>query len=275
MCIPKAGRSQSFDPAWDGEFHIIYEDTEPVIHITKSGGYDGFDGTNFELDMANPPDFAPQHVPLSWCEKSIILDPAPSKGPEVRQNRHARNAFVVCAIDPWGRRYSLDSRVSNDTPEAVLDLMISLARKWEAWTWSVEEVVFSAVYQPLWSVIMSLKEDYRDLRPQWLPVKPAGRDKEGRIRNNLIHIHETGLVYYNKGDPRDTSPGCPSGYLLKEKEEFPHGQTVDCLDAFSYIDESIFKPLTPDAIRQAWWHNKHSSGSRGVTGYGEFTYETS
>lgn len=274
QCIPKAGRTQSFDPDWDGRFHIIYEGQEPVIHIDRTGGCQSFDGTNFELDMADPPDFAPQRVPLSWCTKSVILDPAPSKGAEVRQNRHARNGFVVCAVDPWGRRYNLDSRVSRDTPEMILDQMIGLSREWQAWIWSIEEVVFSAVYEPLWSAIISLKPEYRDVRPEWRPVKPAGRDKEGRIRNNLIGIHELGLVYYNKGDPKLNLPGCPSGYLLKEKNEFPHGQTVDTLDAFAYIDESVQKPLTLDRRHRNSFLAKHSGLERGITGYGGGTYES-
>lgn len=275
QCEPKAGRSQSFNPEWDGAFHIVFEGKEPVIHIDSTGGFPGYNGEIFEHDMADCPDYAPQRVPLSWCAKSIILDPAPSKGPEVRANRHARNGFVVCAIDPWGRRYNLDSKVSQDTPQDILDEMIILARKWRAWTWSIEEVTFSAVYQYLWQSIMSLRDDYRELRPEWRPVFPEGREKEGRIRNALIHIHETGLVYYNRGQPDSVDRGCPSGYLLKEKDEFPHGQTVDCLDAFAYIDESIFKPQTPDQITKAWWRNKHGAGERGVTGYGEMTYESS
>jgi hypothetical protein len=41
------------------------------------------------------------------------------------------------------------------------------------------------------------------------------------------------------------------------------------------MDESITKPLTPDAIKEAWWRAKHDGRSRGVTGYGEMTYESS
>ena len=103
---------------------------------------------------------------------------------------------------------------------------------------------------------------------------PDGRDKEGRIRNNLIHLHESGFVYYNRGDPGKRTIGCPSGQLLKEKEEFPYGQTVDCLDAWSYVDESIQKPLTPDQIHRNAFVRKHEGQDRGITGYGGGSYES-
>ena len=274
MNLPKAGKSQSFQESWDGDFHVIFEGHEPVIHIDKTGGYDGFAGHIFEHDMADCPEVAPQRVPLSWCEKSIILDPAPSKGADVRQDRHARNAMVVCAVDPWGRKFNLDCRVSNDPPEEVMELLVSLARTWQAWTWSVEEVAFSAVYQPFWTSIMFYRPDMQDCHPDWVPVYTKGRDKDARIRNNLIKGHQSGLYYYNMGDPNDPSPGCPSGYLLKEKREFPHGQTKDCIDAWSYIEESIIKPETPEAIQSAWWRNQQND--RGITGYGQTIFgETS
>ena len=270
QCLPKAGKAQSFSEEHNGEFHIEYEGNEPIIVITRTGGCSGFDGTKFEQDMEGDHDLAPGVVPLSWCEKSIIIDPAPSKPSEIKQNRNANNALVVCAIDPFGRCFNLETRVSKDGPTEVLEQVVSLARKWQAWTWSVEEVVFSAVYQHLWTSIMGLRPDMEDCQPQWVPVSPAGRDKHDRIRTNLIAPHESGLMHYNMGDPEDLRPGCPSGYLLKEMLEFPHGDTVDTLDAWSYIRESIFKPQTPDARHKAWWRNRTTR--RGQTGYGEFVH---
>jgi len=272
QCRPKAGKSQSFNEAWDGEFHIIHEGHEPAIKITKTGGFDSFNSLVFNHDMENCPDHAPQIIPLSWCSKGIIIDPAPSKGSEVRNTRHARNALVCNAVDPWGRIFNLETQVSSEAPQDVLAQVISIARTWQAWNWSVEEVVFSAVYQPLWTTIMAYKPEYQDCHPTWVPVKPQGRDKEARIRNNLIKPHQAGFCYYNMGDPTDLSPGCPSGYLLKEKKEFPHGQTIDCLDAHSYTEECLFIPQTPEAIEKAWWRDR-STGGRGVTGYGEFFHE--
>ena len=273
QCLPKAGKSQSFDENHNGGFHIVYEGTEPVIAILRTGGRDGYDGMVFEYDMDDPPDLAPERVPLSWCEKTILIDPAPSKPSEIKRNRNANNALVVGAIDPWGRCFNLETMISKDGPTEVLEQVVALARTWEAWTWSVEEVVFSAVYQPLWTAIMSLRDDMRDCQPQWVPILPAGRDKHDRIRKNLIAPHESGLMYYNMGAPEDLSPGCPSGYLLKEMLEFPHGDTVDTLDAWSYLRESVTKPPTPDALHRAWW--KKRTSSRGRTGYGEIAYEDS
>lgn len=273
--MPKAGKHLTFSTEHDGEFHVIYDGTEPVIVIDKTGSRSSFDGTVFEHDMENCPDLAPDRVPLSWCERSIIIDPAPSKPSEIKQSRNANNALLACALDPWGRRYNLDTQISKDGPTEVLEQVISMARTWQAWNWSVEEVVFSAVYHPLWSKIMSLCEDMQDCHPQWIPVFPLGRDKHMRIRQNLIQLHESGLMYYNLGDPKkreQTGPGL-SAQLLKEKREFPHGETVDTLDAWSYVAECMHKPETPEAIQQAWWRNR--TERRGITGYGEISYETS
>ncbi len=276
QCFPKAGKGQSFREEHNGAFHIIWEGQEPVIKITRTGSRTGYDGMIFEYDMAEPPDAAPDLVPLSWCSKSILIDPAPSKPSEMKQNRNANNALVVAARDPWGRCFNLDVRISKAGPTEVMEEVVSLARIWQAWTWSVEEVVFSAVYQPLWSRIMSLDPQFEDCGAvEWHPLYPKGRDKHDRIKMNLIAPHESGLMYYNMGPPEDLTPGFPSAYLLKEMKEFPHGDTVDTLDAWSYILESIEKPETPDAIYRAAYRAKSEEASRGITGYGEITWEDS
>jgi hypothetical protein len=274
QCIPKAGRDQAFDPADNGAFHIVWEGKEPVMFLDKTGRYDEFNGSVFELDMEDAPHSAPQVVPLSWCAKCIIIDPAPAKQAEIRANRHANNAMVVCAVDPWGRRFNLEARTARVGPEEILEQMVAMARTWQAWVWSVEEVTFSALYQPLWSTIMSLREDLRDCNPEWHPVSPEGRDKHARIRNNLMPLSQAGLLYYNMGHPESQMPGCPSGYLLKELEEFPNGQVIDTIDAWSYLGESVQKPPTPEA-RQAAWYRRKSDPGRGITGYGEMTFERS
>ncbi len=272
MCQPRAGRSQSFDATWDGAFHIDYQSQEPLIVIDRTGGLDHFNSTVFDRDLEtldnDPVDHAPQYIPLSWCEKAIILDPAPSKGSEVRQNRNAKNGIVVMAIDPWGRLYNFDSLQSAGTVNEVLDQMVSLTRQWKANIWAVEEVNFSAVYAPLWQSILNLDTRYNDIQPEWRVTEPKGRDKEGRIRQSLIGDHENGLWHYNRGNPASTEPGCPSGYLLKEKEEFPHGATVDCLDAAAYTKEVIHKPQSPDIIQRNHYRQRSTHEDRGVTGYG-------
>ena len=70
-------------------------------------------------------------------------------------------------------------------------------------------------------------------------------------------------------------PGCPSGYLIKEKKEFPHGDTIDVLDAWSYItDPQFIKPETPETIFTR--ARKRSREEHSIAGYGPpITYESS
>jgi hypothetical protein len=276
QCQPKAGRDQSFDESWDGHFHLIHMGEEPAILIDHTGGHDSFQPHIFDLDCGE--EFAPQVVPLIQCEKAIILDPAPSKQAEVRRDPKARNGIVVVAVDPWGRRFCLESIPSRDGPTEILELLISLYRKWAGRRIAIEEVNFSALYQPLWTRILELDPRYQDVRPEFAATYPRGRDKIQRIRDNLIPVHENFLWYYNTGEaPLDRSSGRlasgpastragPCAYILKEKSEFPYSETVDLLDGLSYTDEVLARPATPAEERRS--RSRGRDEYRGVTGYG-------
>jgi hypothetical protein len=290
---PKAGRDQSFSDTWDGHFHLAHQGQEPFIFITRTGGHDSFQPQIFDLECGE--EFALQLFPLVQCEKAIILDPAPSKQAEVRRDPKARNGIVVVAIDPWGRRFCLEALATRDGPTEVLELLISLYRKWAGRRIAIEEVNFSALYQPLWGRILELDPRYADVRPEFAATYPRGRDKIQRIRDNLIPIHENFLWHYNTGRPgngrgltgpegpvsvrtRTGDPGIqrgdhgrfmkagPVAYILKEKGEFPYGETIDLLDALSYTDEILVRP--PTEIEERRSRSRSRGEYRGVTGYG-------
>jgi hypothetical protein len=263
QCVPQAGKNQSFATEWDGHFYVDQLDGEPCIKITKTGGRSGFDSTIFDTDSGD--DWAPEWVPLYLCERAIILDPAPSKPSELRKERLAKNGIVVVAKDPWGRRFNLESLSSREGPTDILRRCVHLYWKWKINKIAIEEVNFSAVYAPLWEEILRLDPAYENVHPEWMITLPEGRDKDQRIREDLIPIHENFLWYYNMGDP-NSSIAPPSATVLKEKKEFPHGSTKDTLDAQAYTDSILTRPETPDELHSRRLKQRHEY--RGVTGYG-------
>ncbi|MCP4113865.1 MAG: hypothetical protein GY737_00390 [Desulfobacteraceae bacterium] len=265
---PKAGKGQSFDEEWFGYVTIEFFDSEPFVKFLHTGaqGHElpTFNSSVFDKDCGE--EFAPSEVPLYLCSKTLIIDPAPGKQNEINRDPKARNGLAAVAIDPWGRKICLESRDKRCGPTQLMEEAVKLARKWYTSNIAIEEVVFSAVYAPLWNRIMELDDNYRDFTPNWLACYPKGRDKTERMRDNLIPDHENGLWYYMCKEPGEV--GGPTGLVRKELKEFPFSETVDLMDAQSYTREVLSRPNTPE---EAWLFNeakRRSEADRGVTGYG-------
>jgi hypothetical protein len=274
MCIPRAGRDQSFDPEQFKYGSIQYSGREPIFKIEPEF-YDPE-----LLDYSCGDRTAPQLVPLSWMDKAIILDPAPSKPNEIRQEPKANNGVVAVGIDPWGRRFCFEGWAERPGPtellhylmdlaikwgirkiaiEEVLHYLMDLAIKWGIRKIAIEEVAFSAVYAPLWSTIISYEYDWE---PEFAICYPKGRQKDDRIKSNLIPVIENGYWNFNRA-------GCSR--LVQELAEFPHGETKDLADGLSYTDEVIDRPETPNELERHWYEdNRGGDENRGLTGYGAF-----
>jgi hypothetical protein len=285
---PRSGKGQDFEPDWMGWCGLYYDDQEPTIRFHHTGGklvehvvagtyHDHLQtGTattlqghfsNQIFDRECGEDWAPQDVPLYYCSKAVILDPAPGKQTETARNPKARNGIVVVAIDPWGRRVCLEAREESCTPTELLRILVRLCRKWHTSTIAIEEVNFSAVYAPLFNQIICLEEEYRGFHPEWRRAAPKGRDKHERIRQGLIPHHREGYWYYNCRDLEEMAG--PTGLVRKELREFPHGATIDLLDALAYTDEIItHRPETPDEAWRIKRRQRREDADRGLTGYG-------
>ena len=253
MCIPRAGRDQSFDESTFRWGNVQFRSEEPIFKIDPAY-YDAE-----LLDMECGDETAPSLVPVSWMEKAIILDPAPSKPNEIRQEPKANNGAVAVGICPWGRRFALDTYVGRPGPTELLYILMDMAVKWGIRRIAIEEVTFSAIYAPLWSTIINYEYDWE---PEFGICYPKGRNKDDRIKSNLIRVFENGYWYFNRAT---------CARLAQELAEFPHGETKDLPDALSYTDEVISRPETPTELERNWYDNRRTEETgRGVTGYGAF-----
>jgi len=252
MCIPKAGRDQSFDPKWNRRFKLLHNNEEPVIRI-EDEHYD-----KHILDMDCGETEAPQFVPLSWCDKVVILDPAPSKPSEIRGEPGARNGMLMLAMDPWGRYYAMDEKAIREDSVNVMRAVITMMQDWKCNRYAVEEVNFSNIYQPFVSYILA--KEHPDFRPGYTACKTKGRNKDERIKGNLIGPMDNGFWYFGNVP-----------YLLQEIAEYPNSETKDLIDALSYGRETLRRPETPKERYQSKYMASREDGEAGMTGYGQFS----
>lgn len=247
---PKAGKAQSFSEEHLHHFRIIEASDKLYLRIED----EDYDPQCYDLESGEQE--APQFVPLTLLDRAIIIDPAPSKGPEVKREPKSRNGLVAAGTDPWGRRFALQSVPSLEGPTEVLKQAIGLYRRWGGRI-AIEEVIFSAVYWPLWQRIMELDPQYQDVRPEFRPLLTRNRDKDQRIRDNGIPDWENNRWYLNNAQ---------CGHLEKEVLEFPYGETKDLVDAWSYTKEATDRPES--FVEAESRHRSQMREQRGVTGYG-------
>jgi hypothetical protein len=249
QCIPRVGRDQSFDEEWF-RFGRVVEGSNPLFKIRPE---------DFDPEILDPEcqeDHAPPVSALHWMSKAVILDPAPSRPTDARKEPGSANALVAVGIDPWGRRFCLESQSLRVGPTEVLKACMTMCEKWSINTLGIEEVNFSAVYAPLFQAI--IRHEY-DWEPDFVPCSTKGRDKDARIKSNLIRVMENGYWYFNQVGTRG---------VQQQLAEYPHGDRKDEIDALSYTDEVCQRGQTPTELelthaverRQAW----------GLSGYGEF-----
>ena len=164
---------------------------------------------------------------------------------------------MVVGIDPWNRRYVLEAVALREDPVEVLHSVVKLMKKWSTNRVAIEEVVFSAVYIPMWTALLS--HEYPNVFPEFLALFPKGRDKDARIFNGLAPAMKEGFWYYNRDE---------TGYVVQETLEFPNGETKDMIDAQSYTDEAVSRDATPEEeMAGEMLVYEQSQGRSPITGY--------
>jgi hypothetical protein len=250
QCIPRAGRETSFDREWVRPCRIELQgaEAEPCIRIPP----EHFDPARVHGDVAG--EAAPDLIPLHWCDKAILLDPAPSKKNEKSQEPRARNGLVVVALDPWGRCFTLHSVGLREDPVTVLEAVVLLAVHWRTFKVGIEEVNFSSVYGPLWAALLRHKHPHLQL--SFATLQPHGEDKDTRIRA-LQGPHREGLWYYNLDR---------CGHVLQELLEYPNGETRDLIDAQAYWRQILNRRETPGELETHYYADRWG-GRDQFTGY--------
>lgn len=269
MCMPKAGRHQDFNEDHLRFGQVLWRADNPYFQIDRAHYSPAIYNLGAEWDegMVDTP---PPIVPLHWLNKAIILDPAPTKEPEQRRDPNARNGIVVAGQDPWGRFYCLQALGLAESPTEILNQLVLLAHRWRTRRVAIEEVNFSYVYRPLYYEILRQRGE---VKLEFVPTKPEGRDKTERILDNLQPHFGNGYWYFNRG-PDGTAIG-PCAELVQEILEFPFGRTRDIVDALSYTREVTTRPLTPTEDERSFYLSSRRGRSRGSTGYNDYMGETS
>lgn len=249
QCIPKAGREQSFNRDWLRPCEIERSGNGEICLRIPAGH---FDPARVTAQVSG--EQAPDLVPLHWCDRAILVDPAPTKKGEKSTEPQARNGLVVVAEDPWGRFFCLQSVGLREDPLTVMNAVSWLAVYWKIFKVGIEEVNFSRIYAPLWNALLAHRHPNLEFR--WLSLMTKGEDKDVRIRS-LLAPHREGLWYYNE-------PRCK--HILQEAMEFPNGETRDLLDALAYTRQALSRPLTPTE-QEGSTHSSRNRDADAYTGY--------
>lgn len=262
MCFPKPGREQHFDMAWIRNCRCLPTDDKPKIEIEVES-YDA------QIAAEDDGTHAPRVVPLSMCNVALFLDPAPSESRDRRSEPHARNAVIVEAIDPWGRRFILESWADRVDYMDVIHKVFELAQKWGADTLYVEEVAFSNVYRHWIAELTNPGQTYSSRYLHVCAVRPGKTNKDTRITAR-IPSWRSGLYYVNRTDA-SVLGAYWNAEFVREMSEYPNGHTCDLLDALAY-DTKLISPESPYEHQQRMWHestgNRWPYGTRDpVTGY--------
>ena len=231
MCMPRAGRFQSFDEKWLRGFYLDQTaDLDRANIVIPVAHYDP------TLSTAHRDDGrlieAPPSVPLWATDRALFVDPA-AADPKATGAAFSRSGLVSVAMDPWGRAHLLDCWAGRENPTDLVERIFAMCARWNMRRVVIEEVSFSIVYQS-WLKQLALRNGYHLLVT---PVKPGNRNKADRIES-LIPRFQNGLVYLNQGAPTLDA-------LRREYLDYPAGATRDLLDALAYAPEVLRAPEDP------------------------------
>lgn len=239
LCIPLAGEHQSFKAEWMKYGSIEYTPTgEPIFVIDDTS----YEPTRSEAIKTRGQEttIPTKRTPLYLMDKCIIMDPAPTESNDLKREPHARTAILVMGLDPWGRKFILESWADRVGYEAVIDKIFELSLKWSTNKCAVEEVNFSTVYRH-W---IQREQRHDGKHPghylQVIPLHPKGREKHARILAREPEWRQ-GLYYLNR---EGTFP------FQVEFVEYPNSQTVDLMDCMGYDKDCLSRPETFEEQQQ-------------------------
>jgi hypothetical protein len=207
MCMPKAGRYQSFNADWLYDFYLDNPSDLGRTNICiPPASYDPAASTLHRDDGRLVE--APTSTPLWATERAVLVDPA-AADPKATGAALSRTGIITVAMDAWGRMFQLDAWAGRDNPTGIVERIFAMCQRWEARRCVIEEVSFSIVYQA------------------WI------RQHALRTGYHLLH-----LMYLNQA-----STGLNA--FRREYLDYPSGATRDLLDALAYAPEVLRPPDDP------------------------------
>lgn len=222
---PIAAGATEFNPAWLRHYTVSTHEGELLIHLERPSG--------------------PRTWKVSQCARFLVTDPGLSP-----ESRHARTAVVVAAIPPVVDREPFDiifleATAKKLAPNQVLDLTWEKYQQWDVHIAGVEQVAGQR------NVYFWMIERYPDMGLRKINTD-THTSKFTRIRAFWGPYAEQGRVYVHR----------QQSDLIGEFSAFPHGVTVDVIDAAAYLPQVWF---TPDADEALPW-DEDDEPQRSVTG---------
>jgi hypothetical protein len=161
-------------------------------------------------------------VPTSYAVRDldivILIDPAVTGKPGI----------VVTGTDDKMRVYILEAIKKPMKPHEFIDQVFRLVQRWWPRVVAIEEVVFSAMYEPWIKREMSI----RNIRFNIVPLKPKklkgveDHSKPGRVRG-LSNYFSAGQIFFNENQTE----------LIEEYDNFGATDDYHLLDALAYGPE--------------------------------------
>lgn len=205
---PKEGGLTEFDPAWLKFYNLNW----PHIYV--------FDGSKSEK------------IDIFSLDRLILVDPSMGES-----DKSDESGIVVCGMDPKRRIFVLETVKERLKPPELMDLLFKLNAKWRPRQISIEEVVFSGLFQ-YW-----FKDKCKEMGvyPSIYRYKPGGkRSKLARVRG-LAPYFSSGQVFIQEG----------MHAFRDEYEWFGVTSSDHLLDAFAQGPEI----WTPGTTERQWRDN--------------------
>ena len=192
-----------------------------------------------------------QRVAVKDLRKSLRVDPAIGE-----KDNNCRTAIVVDGVAADGRKFLLDVWAKRCSPLEMIDKIFQLYDKWDCDSVGVEAVCYQRAVKPFLE-----KECYE--RNRWIVVHDLKPDKNESKISRIMGMQpycERGEIYVE-----DTQTE-----FLEEYARFPHGKTVDIMDAWGYGPRMWEVPDLPEegmAEDEEWMQESLFTGRMTSTGY--------
>jgi len=154
----------------------------------------------------------------------ILVDPAISQ-----KDGAARSAVVAAGLDEFERIIVLEAWAERCQPLQMIEKIFEMSQRWDPLCVTVEGIAYQRALKGFIEAECMRRNRWLNVRE----VRPGSREgKESRIRG-LQPYAERGRLWVRRST---------CGLMIEEFESFPLSDTVDTLDALSYLPQVAVMP---------------------------------